>query len=270
MRQFIASTNPDKKGKIALTEKEQRYLISVLRLKDGSLIDVSLPEGCMIQMQLNSSKNDGKKNPAVELLVVSSENLTNNEQLQKVDCPQFILFQILPKLPKMDLIVRQATECGACLIIPIIGEYSVMGKTFDKKDSANKVARWERIVREARQQSGSTNATKIMPPCSIDDAMKLWNSFCDGEKKGFVLREKDDNQKSFFRLLENIEDIKNCKVGMVIGCEGGISPAELDILEKNEFCAIHLKTNILRAETAALYTFAVLQTAVMEFNEWRR
>ncbi len=260
MRQFISSCLPDKNGKIDLTEKEQRYLINVLRLKNGNTLEVSFPDGTMATMQINATTLE----LITEVKAIVDDSLENS-----FAGPEFIVFQFLPKGPKMDLIVRQATECGASLIVPIIGEYSVVGKKQDsQKENKNKVERWERIIREARQQSGSKIATKIVNPCSINDAMNIWNEHCEKQKKAFVLCEKDAQQKSVFSLLKDIDDIHNCKIGFAVGCEGGISPKEIEILMKNEFFPIHFKTNILRAETATLYSFAVLQSAIMESTIW--
>ena len=262
MRQFVVSCIPDKNGNILLNEKEQRYLFNVLRLKTGNKIDVSFPDGTMATMQINSAKLELVNQPVKEISLCE-ENPSNG--------PDFFVFQFLPKGPKMDLIVRQSTECGVSVIIPIIGEYSILGKKQDSlKENKNKVERWARIIREARQQCGSKIATKIESPCTLDEAMSFWNNACEKQKKGFVLRERDERQESIFTLLGDIEDIKNCKIGMAIGCEGGISPREIEILEKNGFLPIHLKTNILRAETATLYSIAVLQSAIMEASVWKK
>lgn len=272
MRQFIASNLPDNKGRVALSEKEQRYLISVLRLKEDDKIEVSFPNGIMATMKIHFFKSDSKKSQNVELVLCEPlEKDTEKKSIENTG-PDFWLFQFLPKGPKMDLIVRQAVECGASTIVPIIGEYSVVGKKSESaKESANKVERWNRIIREARQQSGSKINTKILSPCTVDEAMKLWKKNSDfRDQRGFVLREREESQKSIYALLKDVKDSEKIRIGFAIGCEGGISPSEISVLEENSFAGIHLKTNILRAETAALYSFAVLQTAIMEWEEWTK
>ncbi len=274
MRQFIVSVMPDIKGKIVLNDKERRYLINVLRLKTGDKIDVRLPNGILHSMNLQVSRGDTKKSSMVELY--------SNEPLQDVSVSDtcidnqgvdYWLFQLLPKNPKMDLIVRQATECGAKAIVPILGEYSVaITKKETNSDHISKVGRWERIIREAKQQCGSSVDTKIFMPCSLFDAITLWQENIEKTKKdslGFVLRERQEGQENLFSIIREKQDFSNISIGFVVGCEGGISPSELALLEKNSFYPIHLQTNILRAETAALYSFAVLQTVVGEYNEWK-
>jgi len=58
------------------------------------------------------------------------------------------------------------------------------------------------------------------------------------------------------------------RIALAVGCEGGISPAERTLFEQNGFMPIHLKTNILRSETAALYGLAAIQNAVTEYGVW--
>ena len=195
MRQFVSSCPPDKNGKIILTEKDYRYLVHVLRLKAGSKIEVSFPDGAEALMQIDYNSESNKTVGAELSLLVTSEKEQSVFNRDATEEPEFIVFQFLPKGPKMDLIVRQSTECGASLIVPIIGEYSVVGKKQDScKENKNKLERWERIIREARQQSGSKMVTKIVSPCGIDDAMKIWAGINGCQKKAFVLCEKDDGQ----------------------------------------------------------------------------
>ena len=54
------------------------------------------------------------------------------------------------------------------------------------------------------------------------------------------------------------------KAAVVVGSEGGISPEEVELLKAGGFIPVHLKTNILRCETAALYGIAVVQNSLTE------
>ena len=53
-------------------------------------------------------------------------------------------------------------------------------------------------------------------------------------------------------------------VAVAIGPEGGFSEEEADMLKGIGFAVIRLKTNILRAETAAIYALATVQTLLTE------
>ncbi len=267
MRQFIATSLPDKNGRIALTEKEKRYLINVLRIKKGDEIEVRLPNGVLCAM---SVRNSEKKTGIVELVLhgSSDEAIESVETISSNDL-DYWLFQFLPKGQKMDLIVRQATECGVRLIVPIIGDYSIVGKARDSlKENTAKVERWMRIVREAQQQSGSPIDTKIVSPCEISAAMRMWTEN-KKERLAFVLREKLEEQDNLSSIIHKKGAFENTSIGFAVGCEGGVSPKELSVLHENGFFPMHFNTNILRAETAALYGLAALQTVIEEYTTWK-
>ncbi len=263
MRQFISSTLPDKKGCVSLSSKEAHYLKSVLRIKEGEKLEVRLPDGRLCSMSLSySSKDFGVK-------LSFLENLQDSNIVQEISKANFTLFQFLPKGQKMDLIVRQATECGVSVILPIIGDYSIGFK--EGKENAHKIERWSRIVREAKQQSGSAVETIVLQPQSINKALEFWTEEHrkgKGDYLSVVLREKGASEGNLFDYFNNGNKEKTQHIGLAVGCEGGISPTELHTLDEFGFLPLHLSTNILRAETAALYGIAVMQTALMEYKRW--
>ena len=69
----------------------------------------------------------------------------------------------------------------------------------------------------------------------------------------------------FHRLLAE----KPSHIVLAIGAEGGISPAEAAVLRETSFQTVHFKTNVLRAETAALYAIAAAQTTINEADQWQ-
>ena len=168
-------------------------------------------------------------------------------------------------MQKMDLIIRQSTECGVTKIIPVISDFSSKDFSY-KKDDFERITRWQRIVKEARQQSGSAINTQIENPMLLEEAISLWQENFKNNC-GFVLYEANVAKKNIFSVLkENFNKID--RIGIVVGGEGGISENEILLLEKEGFNLVHFKTNILRAETASLYGIATIQTAFTELDEW--
>ena len=179
---------------------------------------------------------------------------------------EFSLFQFIPKPQKLELIVRQATECGVKNIIPVISEYAQKGSV--EALSGKKIERLERIVREARQQSGSPVDTTVFEPVTVEQAIEIWNKMkkeAGGQEKsaGFVLSERAVDDVSA-RPFESLRD--HGTVCIFCGNEGGISPNELELLTKKALLQpVHFSVNILRCETAALYGIAAVQTAISGF-----
>lgn len=257
---------PDKNGQLTVSGKDFKYLCQVLRLKLGDIVQVRFPNQELSNMEV--FKLQAKQLILVKTLSESVDKFLETgvsaSSLENIKLPEIWLFQFLPKLQKMDLIIRQSTECGVSKIIPVLGEFS--GKDFNLKgDDFEKVNRWERIVKEARQQSGSAISTSVEKPLVIEDALKLWNENLQNGI-GFILHEASIAKKNIFSVLKENTNIN--KIGIAVGSEGGISEKEISILQENGFYLVHFKTNVLRAETASLYGIAAIQTAITELEEW--
>ncbi len=260
MRQFIASSMPDGRGQLTLSGKDFKYLHKVLRLQLGDTIHVRLPSGSLQTMtvatilsrSISLATCHNEENQETGVTAADLENTGSRT------VPLW-LFQFMPKAQKMDLIVRQATELGVQQIIPILGT------NCQREAVHQRIDRWERVVREARQQSGSPVETRIYQPCGLTAALDLWRAA--GESRcGVALYEKSQGTRAFHQAV----DIPAPSLaGLAVGCEGGIAPDELQVLVKSGFIPVHLETNILRAETAATCGLAVLQNLLTERKLWQ-
>lgn len=274
MRQFISSIQPSKDGLLEIVGKDFKYLRQVLRLKNGDMLNVRLPNGHLTNTTV-CSIDDSKKLIILQVCKLTDDDFEENENITRgvkafeietnvennfgnVD---FYLFQYIAKPVKMEQIIRQAVECGVKYIVPVVGAFSQKSSVLSM--STSKVERIDRIVREARQQSGSPVETKILEPMTTLQASCFWSEQgTDNDSVGIVLWERNENSKSLHLVLNNQE--KKRKVAIVVGCEGGISPEEIEILSKNKFNIVHFSTNILRCETAALYGIAAVQSAMFD------
>ena len=287
MRQFVSSVSPNSKGLLEISGKDFHYLRNVLRLSVGDMLVLSLPGGLSQESTLCKVDDGAKK---LTLQVCSSQskdgassNSAAFSQAQKAGASRsrLVLLQFIPKPPKMELIVRQATECGVAAIVPVIGDYTQGGseKALQKSD------RFERIVREARQQSGSQVETKIYPPQKLQAALDLLERADFWQQQNFsqaqeaarsfglasdscsaakiVLYERSERTVPLAAALELEKDRReNSACVFAVGSEGGVSPAEYELLLERGFKAVHFNTNILRCETAALYAAAAIQSAL--------
>lgn len=270
MRQFILEKQKIKNGLIKLEGKDYKYLRQVLRVKVGDMVNVRKQDGELTGSTV-ASIDDKAKIITLQLCgdaVAASETVTRGVQASEIENvmtgPAYYLFQFIPKPQKFEQIVRQATECGVAKIIPVIGEYSEKSSIIALQNS--KQERLERIIKEARQQSGSAVNTQIEKPMTIKEAVDFWNSIEEG-RVGFVLSERTDYSESVRSVLEELKtkETELKAVAIACGSEGGISPEEISVVrEKGLFHAVHFAVNILRCETAALYGTAAIQTAINE------
>lgn len=261
MRQFVAQCNFDSKGLLCVSGKDYRYLKQVLRLVPGDMVSVRTADGNLHNATVCKIEDDARK----IIIQVCADGAAEHKENQPVieNGIKWWLFMFVPKSSKFELIVRQAAECGIEKIIPVRSEYSQSGaeKMNFKGD------RFERIIREARQQSGSAVNTVVENCLTVDEACLYWKENKNDSALGCVLYERTEKTSSVHEAVSSVNDVKFC--ALVCGAEGGISPEEIEQLSESGFIPVHFETNILRCETAALYGIAALQSAVTEKKVWQ-
>ena len=271
MRQLIIENKQIRKGLIELEGKDYRYLRQVLRVRPGDMISVRLPDGSLNNATV-ARVDEAERRVVLQLCADTGKTITRGVQADQLNASaavngalavEYWLFQFLPRPQKFELIVRQATECGLSVIVPVIGEYT-------EKSSAQALAgakreRLERIIKEARQQSGSPVETKVLEPMTLEQALELWRTSAgDQGDLAFVLSERDDCSGKLRESVQKAGGLEGIKrAAIAVGSEGGISPDEVKALEeKGLFQPVHFAVNILRCETAALYGIAAVQTEI--------
>lgn len=269
MRQFVVDSEPDSKGMIYISGKDFKYIRQVLRLNAGDMIKVACGENSY-NTTLCSIDDNKKK---IILQVCDTQPEVDSSQKPDPDKPEFWLLQFIPKPQKMELIVRQAVENGTSVIIPVIGEFTQKGS---ENILGKKSERIERIIREARQQSGSPVETKVLEPFSLKEALKLIaekEAELNSANKSCVktsLYERNEESVTMHEAVAKAAEKNPVGFGITaIGCEGGISPSEIALLKQAGFSTVHFDVNILRCETASLYGMAALQTSVLEIKKWQ-
>ena len=152
----------------------------------------------------------------------------------------------------MDLILQKSTELGVKEIIPVIMERSKIKLDENKYDK--KVLRWNKICKEASEQSKRLDIPKVSNILTLKDIVSL-----EGEK---LICSTKKGSVSIKKFLTNH---KNCdRIILVIGPEGGISDIEEDYLINNGYEAITLGNLILRVETVPIYLMSVINYENME------
>jgi 16S rRNA (uracil1498-N3)-methyltransferase len=161
----------------------------------------------------------------------------------------------------MDLIVRQAAEGEIAEIVPFVSEFSIAKTSTD----GQRFSRWERIIKEARQQSGSKTPTSISRPLSIEELFVYWEKIRVTGALGLLFHHQGLEQNSLHSYLNNVPQI----VALAVGPEGGFSGKEVSLFLENGFQPMTIGDTILRTETAALYFAAAIRILLLERNSWQ-
>ena len=154
------------------------------------------------------------------------------------------LAQAIGKPSKMDFVIQKATELGVTTITPVIGAHSSIKLTHQQLNK--KQQHWLDIVINACEQCGRT----ILPSLQPSVPLTTWLTQVNATTK-LILTPDSDNK---LRKLPQQQH-----VALLIGPEGGFSEAELQLAALHQFQPISLGPRILRTETAAIATLAILQ-----------
>ena len=251
MKQFILDAEPDGNGQVRLEGDDYRYLVRVRRLAPGEYFPALLPNGNEAEVKVVSVDNRA---------LVGEVSLGEIAR-QSPELPPIVLLQALPKADKMDMIVRQAAEGGVAEIVPFMSEFSVA-----KVTGGQKYVRWERIIREARQQSGSAIVTVIHRPMPMEGLFTYWEQIKNRWPGivGLLFHHRQLANESLHSYI--------CKypqaVALTIGPEGGFSPTEGERFLAAGFKPFTIGGAILRTETAALFAQAAVRILLTERDSW--
>ncbi|PLR93812.1 16S rRNA (uracil(1498)-N(3))-methyltransferase [Bacillus sp. T33-2] len=164
----------------------------------------------------------------------------------------------LPKGDKLEWIIQKGTELGAFQFVPFIASRSVV--KWDDKKSAKKVERWQKIAREAAEQSHRTRVPEICTPVNIH---QLVNESPNYDYK-LIAYEEEARQGESSVLASTFSKLGEGESLLVVfGPEGGLAAEEIALLKEHGFVPCGLGPRILRTETAPLY---VLSAASYHFE----
>ncbi|PZX07168.1 16S rRNA (uracil1498-N3)-methyltransferase [Psychrobacillus insolitus] len=159
----------------------------------------------------------------------------------------------LPKGDKLELITQKATELGMHTLYPFEAKRSIV--KWDKQKNEKKIARLQKIAKEAAEQSHRSMIPHIHTAISIKELLDISNSY----HVRFVADEEDaklEERQRFSDLLKKVNGVESILI--VFGPEGGLDRHEIKALHENGFQSISLGPRILRTETAPLYALSAI------------
>lgn len=218
---------------LILEESDIHHIKNVMRNKVGNKIE------CIYDKELYICEIEELTSTKVRIVEKASEKVSN--------MPEVCIAVALVKEQKTDLILQKLTELGISKIIPVAMERSIV--KLDDKKFEKKKERWEKICKEAAEQSKRNDIPEIT---NIHTVKELQNI---EYKNKFICSTR--NPKN---LVNNyLQDREACATMIfVIGPEGGISPKEEDLLIEFGYTPVTFGPQIMRVETAAIYIASVI------------
>jgi len=214
-----------------LSNDDSYHIMKVMRMNLGDLIEIVYNKETYLSKIISF-------NPVVCEI---EEKLDENNELDK----KIYICQSLVNEQKMDYILQKGTELGAFSFIPFLATNSVIK---DNGKSDKKINRWQKIVKEASEQSKRNVIPEVLEFHNIND---LINFECD-LKIVCSVNEKVNNMKNIIQKYPKCDTIM-----VVIGPEGGFTEKEEEIFKNNGFILVSLGNRVLRTETASLMVLSM-------------
>ena len=227
---------------IALAREESRHLRTVLRIRDGEIVELFDGRGLTVRAAVQS---------------VDRQNL-RLEPLAPPVCHTppacaFTLFACISKGKRMDWTVEKATELGVRRIVPVLSSRTIV--LLDDTDAEDKVERWNRVSIDAARQSGSVWVPTIDTPRTLTALPPLVQSCAPV----FVAALSPDAVPMREALTAfRARGAPPATAGWFVGPEGDFTPEELRLLIDAGAIPVSLGQQILRTETAAIWGLCVL------------
>ncbi|MEO7005409.1 MAG: 16S rRNA (uracil(1498)-N(3))-methyltransferase [Terrimesophilobacter sp.] len=225
---------------VSILGEEARHAVAVSRIRVGETLSIGNGRGLVVAGAVVEA--------AAARLSIEVAGIVRTP----ARAPKVTLVQALAKGGRDEMAVQAATELGVDGVIPWASQRSIV--RWDGPKALRGRQRWATIVREATKQSlrawipsvSGQHTTSELARCAGSVRMLVLEPTASDSLTGIDLTAQDDERDLM----------------LVVGPEGGVSPAELDILVGAGAHAVRLGETVLRTSTAGPAAIAVLNGAL--------
>lgn len=225
----------------ALVGEHASHLARVLRAEIGQEFDITTADG--VRRGVITSIRDER----VEFKLGGAQTLK--------PLPQITLALAVFKFDRMEWAIEKCTEIGIARIVPVIARRTDPHLAIA---AVKRHERWQRLVRQAAEQSRRSAVPEIAAPLKLKD---LGSAFPAAGMTRVVLAESLADSRDSDRLGDILQS-RERDVVLAVGPEGGWTEEELAWFRAAEWTAASLGPTILRAETAAIVALALALEAL--------
>ena len=223
---------------VTLTDpKEIHHLRDVLRLKKGA-------EVCLF---------DGKNQEAMGKIELIAPNEVRVKILeikkQMLNERKIILACAIPKKSKFEFIIEKVTELGVDEIIPLKTRRTEIN--LNKERLVKKNLRYQTVAINAAKQCRRSNIPLIHPITDFTNALTQLS-----QTTTVLIASLMEPRIPLIQALQQINSSKN--ISIFIGPEGDFTPEEYHLAQNSHCIAVSLGATILKVDTAAMSTVAMI------------
>jgi 16S rRNA (uracil1498-N3)-methyltransferase len=220
----------------ALIGEHANHLLRVLRARVGQDFDIATGEAV--------------RRGRITLLKDNRVEFELGEEVSSALSAQITLLLAVFKFDRMEWAIEKCTELGVSRIVPVIARRT---DSHLAAASTKRTERWQRIARQASEQSRRAAPPEITTPIKVAEAFNF-----PGPLR-ILLAESEERT-----LVRDVVQSRSTNGGIVlaVGPEGGWTEDELRSFCQTGWISTSLGNTILRAETAAIAATAVAASAL--------
>ncbi|MDY6846895.1 MAG: 16S rRNA (uracil(1498)-N(3))-methyltransferase [Chloroflexota bacterium] len=225
---------------VKFSENIEHQILSVLRLRSGDEVEVLDNQGYLYRVVLDVDRD--KKSVYGQFL--SKETAMTEPSIQIILCFG------LSNRDKVEWILQKGTEIGVSAFSPFISSRTLV-RSIDL--SEKKKVRWEKIIREAAEQSQRGRLPKLNRPQRFETCL---SKTCNENRLSLIAWEDDHADQ--VNIAQSLHGFEGSSIALFVGSEGGFSGEEINLAKEAGCRVITLGARILRMETAAIVFPAVV------------
>jgi len=234
MNHFFIDPQHIQEASILFPSDVSHQMVRVLRLKMDATVMVLDNHGHQYEVRLRELDAHQCIGEIMQTLKIETEPET-----------RIHLMVAMTQREKFEWILQKSCEIGVHQITPIMSERSIQ---IAASDFQKKKERWERILKEAAEQS----RRGLIP--ILNDPVQIQAAFHDLAPIRLIAWENEQNR--------HLDDIfinqESAEISLLIGPEGGFSEQEIQAAQSLGWVPFSLGKRILRMETAVIVACALI------------
>jgi 16S rRNA (uracil1498-N3)-methyltransferase len=224
-------------GRAEISGDDARHLTRVLRVEAGQRYEISDNRNVYLA-EIETARKEHVAFRTIEKLPPAAPTV------------RLVLCAALIKFDHFEWMIEKATELGVSQIVPVETIRSERGL---ERAAHKRVERWRRIALEASQQARRAFLPEVSEPESLREVLAREVSY------KFALDE-DPAARPLNAALPSTRDQQD-SISLLIGPEGGWTDDERAQFTAARWAPVSLGPLVLRAETAALASLAIVNSA---------
>jgi 16S rRNA (uracil1498-N3)-methyltransferase len=246
VHRFFVTPSMLRSQPVVLTGEQAHRIRRVLRMRLGERVELF----------------DGLGNAYEALLIAMGESDARLQVvgLRSADTEPHVPLALCQAVLKGDhfaWVLQKCTEAGVSRFVPMVCDRNVVD---DLDGVESKRERWERIIREAAEQSGRSRLPELAPAQLFAQAAQPLTQ----QPSCRLLLWEDPAAGRLSDALAQCNLGSDGRIELFVGPEGGFTPAEVELARRYGVQPVSLGPRILRAETAGLVAVAAIMYATGE------